>query len=241
MSDPASSLSQLTEDERRVLRLLGAGHTAKSIAAETQYSVHAINERLRDARRKTGAGSSRELARALLALENLETQENRDQKIGVERRSLPDDAGAVPPHSAAGRLRGSVVTGSIVIVALGAAAALMTGQGARRSGDAPIVVATTPARDTVIPAGPFTLSVTFDRAMMAGSMSFTTPDGMAAFPACAIETARQSADGRTYAMRCTAETDRRYVVGFNGPPYLNFRSRDGVAAVSTVLRFRTAP
>ena len=56
-------LSRLNEAERRVLRLLAEGHTAKSIAAELATSPAAVNERLREARRKTGVGSSRELAR----------------------------------------------------------------------------------------------------------------------------------------------------------------------------------
>jgi len=48
-----------------ILRLLVAGHTVKTIAARLGGSETAINERLRSARRKTGVGSSRELARLL--------------------------------------------------------------------------------------------------------------------------------------------------------------------------------
>ncbi|MBX7481522.1 helix-turn-helix domain-containing protein [Qipengyuania qiaonensis] len=59
------SLAALTDTELEILRLLAAGHTAKSIAAELGRSESSINERLRDARRKTGIGSSRELARLL--------------------------------------------------------------------------------------------------------------------------------------------------------------------------------
>lgn len=55
----------LSARELEVLRLLAAGHTVKSIAAQLGYSEASINERLRDARRKTGVGSSRELARML--------------------------------------------------------------------------------------------------------------------------------------------------------------------------------
>ena len=54
-------LSRLNEAERRLLRLLAEGHTAKSIATELGTSPAAVNERLREARRKTGVGSSREL------------------------------------------------------------------------------------------------------------------------------------------------------------------------------------
>lgn len=51
--------------ELEVLRLLAEGHTIKTIAAQLDRTEASINERLRDARRKTGVGSSRELARQL--------------------------------------------------------------------------------------------------------------------------------------------------------------------------------
>ncbi|KRC81490.1 helix-turn-helix domain-containing protein [Sphingomonas sp. Root241] len=70
-------LSTLNPAEREALALLAQGHTAKSIASITGRSVGSINERLREARRKTGVGSSRELARLFAA------QENRDEQIGV--------------------------------------------------------------------------------------------------------------------------------------------------------------
>lgn len=56
--------------ELEVLRLLAEGHTIKSIAAQLDRTEASINERLRDARRKTGVGSSRELARQLGAQKN---------------------------------------------------------------------------------------------------------------------------------------------------------------------------
>lgn len=62
---PDSTLAALNDNELEVLRLLASGHTAKSIAASLGRSETAINERLREARRKTGVGSSRELARLL--------------------------------------------------------------------------------------------------------------------------------------------------------------------------------
>jgi len=72
-------LSRLNEAERRVLRLLAEGHTAKSIATDLGTTATAVNERLREARRKTGVGSSRELARLLKA------QENRHEQMGMGR------------------------------------------------------------------------------------------------------------------------------------------------------------
>ncbi len=75
--EPAIDFGKLNAAERTALGLLAQGHTAKSIATLTDRSVGAVNERLREARRKTGVGSSRELARLFAA------QENRDELIGV--------------------------------------------------------------------------------------------------------------------------------------------------------------
>lgn len=76
---PTSSerLDRLNLVERELLLLLGRGHTAKSIATLKCLSVAAVNERFRAARRKTGLGSSREIARLLTA------QENRDDLIDL--------------------------------------------------------------------------------------------------------------------------------------------------------------
>jgi DNA-binding CsgD family transcriptional regulator len=52
----------LTEREKQTLRLIVRGHDAKSIARSLDLSVHTINERLRDARRKMAVSSSREAA-----------------------------------------------------------------------------------------------------------------------------------------------------------------------------------
>jgi DNA-binding CsgD family transcriptional regulator len=59
----------LTDKEKQTLRLIVRGHDAKSIARSLGLSVHTINERLRDARRKMAASSSREAARRLLEVE----------------------------------------------------------------------------------------------------------------------------------------------------------------------------
>jgi DNA-binding CsgD family transcriptional regulator len=59
----------LTEKEKQTLRLIVRGHDAKSSARSLGLSVHTINERLRDARRKMSVSSSREAARLLLEAE----------------------------------------------------------------------------------------------------------------------------------------------------------------------------
>lgn len=62
MGNPADDL---TDKEKEALRLLLAGHDTKSSAAQLDLSVHTINDRLRNARRKLGVSSSREAARIL--------------------------------------------------------------------------------------------------------------------------------------------------------------------------------
>lgn len=59
----------LTEKEKQTLRLLMHGHDAKSMARHLGLSVHTINERLRDARRKMEVSSSRQAARQLCDIE----------------------------------------------------------------------------------------------------------------------------------------------------------------------------
>lgn len=78
MQDEMMDLSRLNEVEREILRLLAQGHTVKSVAALIDRSVGSVNERLRHARRKTGASSSRALSRILAA------QENWDEIIGID-------------------------------------------------------------------------------------------------------------------------------------------------------------
>nr|WP_298928238.1 DUF4019 domain-containing protein [uncultured Erythrobacter sp.] len=61
----AEGLADLTDKEKEALRLLLAGHDAKSSAAQLDLSVHTVNDRLRNARRKLHVSSSREAARIL--------------------------------------------------------------------------------------------------------------------------------------------------------------------------------
>ncbi|HEV2815838.1 MAG TPA: DUF4019 domain-containing protein [Allosphingosinicella sp.] len=72
----------LTEKEKQTLRLLLAGHDAKSMARHLSLSVHTINERLRDARRKLSAGSSKEAARLLLDAEAAPPDSLADKRLG---------------------------------------------------------------------------------------------------------------------------------------------------------------
>jgi len=98
-NQPAPGLfACLTDREMEILRLLVAGHTVKTIAARLGRSETSINERLRSARRKTGVGSSRELARLL------DLQKTCDENIDLSgRRSAVEDLA----HTATVGVRGS--------------------------------------------------------------------------------------------------------------------------------------
>lgn len=110
---PPVSPDALTEKELEILRLLAGGHTVKSIAAGLGRSEASINERLREARRKTGVGSSRELAR-LLAAEKIW-----DRKIDLSGAGSRLEDEAVPPNR-----RGRLSQGEMMmLIALPLAAA----------------------------------------------------------------------------------------------------------------------
>lgn len=77
----------LSEREKETLRLLLRGHDAKSAATTLGLSVHTVNERLREARRKLGVGSSREAARLLAEVED--PNFSGDKLLGVAAATLP--------------------------------------------------------------------------------------------------------------------------------------------------------
>lgn len=80
MSD---GVEQLSEKEKEALRLLLVGHDAKSTAQQLGVSVHTINDRLRHARRKLEAPSSRAAARILGAAEASAPQNVAHNDIGM--------------------------------------------------------------------------------------------------------------------------------------------------------------
>jgi len=215
-------LSRLTDAERQVLRLLAQGHTAKSAATQLGLTEGAINERLREARRKTGVGSSRELAR------RVGPQETWDKKIGVVEaparietvasRKWPIPIGAT-----------SMIALAAAAVGAFAALAVSAPQGPPR------VVSTYPAVGAEVQAGKIQLKVTFDRPMRA-SYSFVVARDRASFPACAPKP-QQSKDGRTFTLACTVVAGKDYWIGFNSAKFQNFASVTGVPATPATLRF----
>lgn len=109
----SGSLAALSDKELEILRLLAAGHTVKSIAAGLGRSDASINERLRDARRKTGIGSSRELARLL------DAQKIWDKNIDLATHGPPSDGLRQPPSAGQPKSKGLI----IMLVAVSIAAA----------------------------------------------------------------------------------------------------------------------
>jgi len=84
-----TGLAALTDKEKDALRLLLRGHDAKSSARALGLSVHTVNERLRDARRKLGVTSSREAARRLLAEEGDTPETLGDKALGDAVEGAP--------------------------------------------------------------------------------------------------------------------------------------------------------
>lgn len=153
--DADPGVSRLSERERETLRFLLRGHDAKSIGLALGISVHVVNERLREARRKLGVTSSRGAARILADHEGT-ARISWDKKIGV--------AGGPPRDPDRGDTnRGSPMPQTDV---------------------APKVIATRPAEGQAIAPGPFVLSVTFDQPMREGNYSFVRISA-GTYPECA--------------------------------------------------------
>jgi len=113
----------LTSKEKETLRLILRGHDAKSSARALDLSVHTINGRLRDARRKLGVTSSKEAARRLLAEEGRDSLV--DENLGAasgegDAHSSGFSNGAHPGHR---RITGGILAMS-AILALALAAAV---------------------------------------------------------------------------------------------------------------------
>lgn len=189
----------------------------------------AVNERLREARRKTGVGSSRELARLAAA------PENRDEKIGVAGAAVGGDTGRRPFAS---RVRWPVLLGAFSMIVLASAvgvfaALAVAGHPAPKPLGPPRVVATSPAVGAEVAAGKIVLKVTFDQPMAPG-YSFIARD-KASYPTCAPKPT-QSADGRSFTLDCVVQPGD-YWIGFNSPRFRNFTSVAGVPATPGLLRF----
>ncbi|MEY4237490.1 MAG: hypothetical protein RL339_91 [Pseudomonadota bacterium] len=109
----------LSDKEKQTLRLLLSGYDAKSMARHLGLSVHTVNERLRDARRKMETSSSREAARQLREVEAQTPELLGDKGLGdapVPTRTQT----SLQPAQGDGKWRraGWIVGGSIMTISL---------------------------------------------------------------------------------------------------------------------------
>lgn len=125
----------LTEKEKQTLRLMARGHDAKSTARSLGLSVHTINERLRDARRKMAVSSSREAARLLLEAESVGSASSApnlsgDMEFGEDAsRSRMDQDGASLGGVRRSYRRPFIVSGVLLMMlALGLSALMISAQ-----------------------------------------------------------------------------------------------------------------
>ena len=128
MADP---IEELTEKEKEALRLLLAGHDAKSAALKIDISVHTLNDRLRAARRKLGVTTSKEAARALSEAEQTgsevpldETPESFVHKpLGVQETPENQDIPTAADRSESGFLHFAARRKGVMIMSLSIALA----------------------------------------------------------------------------------------------------------------------
>ena len=136
----------LSEKEKETLRLLLAGHDAKSMARHFGLSVHTVNERLREARRKLSVSSSREAARLLREFEAPAPQSPGDTPFGD---AGPPDQGAPRAGPARGiddgRQAGWLAGGLAMILSLTLAALVAVGSTSEVAPGAPTTATATGA------------------------------------------------------------------------------------------------
>lgn len=123
MTDP---IDTLTEREKETLRLLLTGHDTKSMAAELGISVHTVNDRLREARRKLGVTSSKAAARLFAQREATTPPKNlAPHEIGSAKAPDCQDHDASPTARRGipfgwrigGMLMPSIIIGTTIITA----------------------------------------------------------------------------------------------------------------------------
>ena len=105
----------LTDKEKQALRLLTSGYDAKSMAAHLGLSVHTVNERLRDARRKMATSSSREAARLLREREGVTPEKVADEDLGAAAQAFAAADASGQPGAGFSRRRSGWIIGGIAM------------------------------------------------------------------------------------------------------------------------------
>ncbi|WP_137680623.1 helix-turn-helix domain-containing protein [Aurantiacibacter suaedae] len=113
-----SGYEKLTHKEKEVLRLILQGHDAKSMAVSLELSVHTVNERLRNARRKLAVTSSKEAARLVFAAEGGNHEFLGHKRIRAADSKDRDQTGQQPMFGSGVRMVRPRVIGGIVAMSL---------------------------------------------------------------------------------------------------------------------------
>ncbi|MFU7528329.1 DUF4019 domain-containing protein [Qipengyuania sp. ASV99] len=121
----AEPVEELTDKEKEALRLLLEGHDAKSSANTLGISVHTINDRLRNARRKMGVASSREAARILRDAGEDTPQIPVHTSLGIDNPEPAADTAILTQAKRAGSIRLTWLAGGMLIMSVVIAAAVL--------------------------------------------------------------------------------------------------------------------
>lgn len=149
-----TGVQALSEREKETLRLLLRGHDAKSIARRLGLSVHTVNERLRDARRKLEVPSSREAARLLSESEQWSPNSVGDKGIGVAGDTVNVRWNGASHQRRFGGKALAWLLGGTLIMSLIIAAVLLSSSFGQSNGPGPsTLVASTAASATVSESG----------------------------------------------------------------------------------------
>ena len=143
----AKGIDELTDRERDVLRLLLAGHTAKSAARDLDLSVHTVNDYLRDARKKLGVTSSREAARILGEQVEAPPQNIAPEQIGIALPGAHAHNASIDNMQTGGSRRVVWIIGGTVMIALAIALALAATSSGTASHPTPEAPAVAQAQD----------------------------------------------------------------------------------------------
>jgi DNA-binding CsgD family transcriptional regulator len=123
----AQTIHALTEKEKQALRLLLTGHDAKSMARQLGLSVHTVNERLRDARRKLSVSSSKEAARMLRDAEGAGPETLGDKPIGDARAASAGQQGDEPGAFLFAKSRKAWAIGGLAMLSFAVAVLVLSG------------------------------------------------------------------------------------------------------------------
>ncbi len=122
-------IEELTDKEKEALQLLLEGHDTKSSASQLGLSVHTINDRLRNARRKLGVSSSREAARILRDAEGEEPngapQNDAHTSFGIEPAGDTPDTAILTQTKRAEPFRFTWLAGGMLIMSIFIAVAVL--------------------------------------------------------------------------------------------------------------------